>query len=401
MLQLPVSEGELRLNTPVPFRLHVDQALLELTKQRLASARYPQEQSDFGEDDWSQGAKVAAVREVAEYWRDEYDWEKKEVCDARYAASDTEERLETNSNLQEELNAHFSHFLVKLDVPGYGLLVLHYTHAQSAANNAIPMLYSHGWPGSFIEAERVVNELANPKNAKEQAFHFVAPSIPGFGFSPAPVKSGVGPLVVARAYQILMTDVLGYPWYVTQGGDFGSFITRAMAIQYPKSVIAQHLNMFPVPQPTLTSTPLAFLRWKLQSVFYSEFEKEALRVRLNFEIDQSGYLEQQKTRPQTLGFALGDSPVGLLAWFVEKFHDWVDCHDAFSKDDIVTLVMMHWIQGATPALRFYREAFGKGQREAEKTFEVYVSAPTGVSMYKKEQLHVRYQSRFCVPPPSL
>lgn len=234
----------------------------------------------------------------------------------------------------------------------------------------------------------MVTELTNPKNVTDQAFDFVAPSIPGFGFSPAPARSGVGPEVVARAFKMLMTDVLGYPWFVTQGGDFGSFITRSVAIQYPESVVAQHLNMFPVLPPTLLSAPLAFLRWKLQVVFYSRFEREALKVRSNFEVDQSGYLEQQKTRPQTLGFALGDSPVGLLAWFVEKFHDWVDCPDAFSKEDIITLVMMHWIQGATPGLRFYREAFGKGQSEAEKTFSVYVSAPTGVSMYAKEQLHV-------------
>lgn len=234
----------------------------------------------------------------------------------------------------------------------------------------------------------MVTELTNPKKVTDQAFDFVAPSIPGFGFSPAPARSGVGPEVVARAFKILMTDVLGYPWFITQGGDFGSFITRSVAIQYPESVVAQHLNMFPVSPPTLLSAPLAFLRWKLQHVFYSRFEREALKVRSNFEIDQSGYLEQQRTRPQTLGFALGDSPVGLLAWFVEKFHDWVDCHDAFSKEDIITLVMMHWIQGATPGLRFYREAFGEGQSEAEKTFSVYVSAPTGVSMYAKEQLHV-------------
>lgn len=269
--------------------------------------------------------------------------------------------------------------------------MLHFTHARSQNPNAIPLLFSHGWPGSFIEAAKVVNELASPKDEKAQAFHFVAPSIPGFGFSPAPAASGVGPKIVARAYKILMTDVLGYPWFVTQGGDFGSFITRSIAIQYPKNVVAQHLNMFPVPPPTLLSAPLAYLRWKLQSVLYSPFEKQALQVRWNFEIDQSGYLEQQKTRPQTLGFALGDSPVGLLAWFIEKFHDWVDCHDAFAKEDIITLVMMHWIQGATPGLRFYREAFGKGQREAESTFEVYVQAPTGVSMYTKEQLHVSFR----------
>lgn len=189
-----------------------------------------------------------------------------------------------------------------------------------------------------------------------------------------------------------MTEVLGYPWFVTQGGDFGSFITRSIAIQYPKLVVAQHLNMFPVPPPTLTRAPLAYLRWTFSSIFYSKFEREALDVRRNFEVDQSGYLEQQKTRPQTLGFALGDSPVGLLAWFVEKFHDWVDCYDALSDEDVITLVMMHWIQGATPGLRFYREAFGRGMREAEQTFETYVGIPTGVSMYTKEQLHASFSS---------
>lgn len=239
-----------------------------------------------------------------------------------------------------------------------------------------------------MEAVKVVDELSNPKDKGTQAFHFVAPSIPGFGFSPAPLKSGVGPVILARAYHILMTQVLGYRWFATQGGDFGSFITRSIAIQYPNSVVAQHLNMFPVPPPTLWTAPLAYIRWTLSSVLYSRFEKDALEIRHNFELDQSGYLEQQKTRPQTLGFALGDSPLGLLAWFVEKFHDWADCHDALSDDDIITLVMMHWIQGATPGLRFYREAFGCGKREADSTFETYVSAPTGVSMYAKEQLHV-------------
>lgn len=259
------------------------------------------------------------------------------------------------------------------------------------------MLFSHGWPGSFIEAIKVVNELSNPKDPEDVAFHVIAPSIPGFGLSPAPVKSGVGPKLVAQAYKILMTDVLEYPKFVTQGGDFGSFITRSIAIQYPDVVRAQHLNMFPVPPPTLWSAPRAYLRWCFAKFFYSDFERDALRVRRNFEIDQSGYLEQQKTRPQTLGFALGDSPVGLLAWFVEKFHDWVDVHEAFTKDDIITLVLMHWIQGATPGLRFYREAFGREMREAERTFETYVNAPTGVSMFAREQLHVSLSTSLQVP----
>lgn len=238
-----------------------------------------------------------------------------------------------------------------------------------------------------MEASKVVGPLSEPNNSAEQSFHVVAPSIPGFGFSPASSRSGAGPEVTARAFKVLMTDVLGYPRFVTQGGDFGSFITRSIAIQYPDAVVAQHLNMFPVPAPTLSTAPLAYLRWCLSGLLYTDFEKEALRVRKNFETDQSGYLEQQRTRAQTLGFALGDSPVGLLAWFVEKFHDWGHVEQAFDADTIITLVMMHWIQGATPGLRFYQEAFGK-QREAEKTFETYVGCPTGVSMYVKEQLHV-------------
>lgn len=289
---------------------------------------------------------------------------------------------------QRQLNAAFNHFLVKIDVPGYGSLVLHYTYSQSSRSNAIPLLFSHGWPGSFVEAVRVVHPLTEPDNAADPAFNVVAPSIPGFGFSPAPTKSGVGPNIVARSYKILMTDVLGYPKFVTQGGDFGSFITRSIAIQYPQVVRAQHLNMFPAPPPTLWSAPLAYLRWCFSVLTYSDFEHRALQVRCNFEQDQSGYLEEQKTRPQTLGLVLGDSPVGLLAWFVEKFHDWAEVYEALNDSNLITLVIMHWIQGATPALRFYREAFGHGMNEAGKTFETYVSIPTGVSMYAKEQLHV-------------
>lgn len=281
--------------------------------------------------------------------------------------------------------------MVKLNVPGYGPLVLHYCHQKSDQANAISLLFCHGWPGSFLEARNVIGPLTKPTSNQGRPFDVIVPSIPGFGFSPAPKKSGVGPSVVARAYKILMVDVLGYKsGFVTQGGDFGSFISRSLAIQYPEHVVAQHLNMFPVTPPTPLKAPLAYARWCLSSILYSPFEREALTFRRNFELDQSGYLEQQKTRPQTLGFALGDSPVGLLAWFVEKFHDWVDTQGSgpLSDEEIIDLVMMHWIQGATPALRFYREAFWGGKRDAEETFEVYVGAPTGVSMYAKEQLHV-------------
>lgn len=270
--------------------------------------------------------------------------------------------------------------------------MLHYVHEVSDRKDAIPLLFSHGWPGSFLEIRKVIHALAHPESPSEPAFHVVAPSIPGFGPGPAPTKLGIGPTKVARAFDAVMHKVLGYQKYVLQGGDFGSFITRSMAIQFPQRARAQHLNMFPVNPPTFRQ-PLAYLRYQLSSILYSDWEKTAISVRRNFEMDQSGYLEQQKTRPQTLGIALGDSPLGLLAWFVEKFHDWVDTENYTLTDkEVVTFVMMHWIQGATPGLRFYNEAFYRSN-DTERTFETYVSQPTGVSMYPKEQLHVSNNGR--------
>ncbi|KAH8690438.1 putative hydrolases or acyltransferase [Talaromyces proteolyticus] len=282
-LKLPIPMADLKFNVPMPYTISVDGELLELTKQKLALARYPDEQTDFGEGNWAQGAKVSCVKQLAEFWRDKY-------------------------NL-----------------------------------------------GRGREAVRIVHPLTEPKDAADPAFHCIAPSIPGFGFSPAPTKLSK---------------------FCYTGWRFWLLYHRSIAIQYPKVVRAQHLNMFPVPPLSLWSASRAYLRWCLSAFTYSEFENKALQVRRNFETDQSGYLEQQKTRPQTLGFALGDSTVGLLAWFVEKFHDWGDVYEAFSDTDIITLVMMHWIQ-----------AFGRGMQEADKTFEVDVSVPTGASMYAKEQLH--------------
>ncbi|KAF5510285.1 Epoxide hydrolase 1 [Colletotrichum siamense] len=179
-----------------------------------------------------------------------------------------------------------------------------------------------------------------------------------------------------------MTDVLNYPWFVTQGGDLGAFITRWMVIQHPSVVRAQHFNTFPAP---FGAAPFAYLRLRMSGVLYSKYEKRLLRTRSIFHRDQSAYIDMQETRPQTLGFALGDSPIGLLAWFVEKLQSWVDVPEALSNDDIINLVMMHWIQGATPGLRFFRETFGD-KREADKAFDGYLKVPTGVSIFPGEIL---------------
>ncbi|EON66281.1 hypothetical protein W97_05674 [Coniosporium apollinis CBS 100218] len=365
----PTISEDIPLNTPVRYYPRVDDEFLKVTKTKLSLTRYPEEQDGVAEDDWSQGAKVKEVRRLARFWQDKHDWKAQE------------DRIQQMSE----------HFLVRLDVPGYGILDLHFLHQRSKSSNAIPLLFCHGWPGSFLEARHVLTPLTTPSpQHQDLAFHVIVPSIPGFGFSPAPRRPGLGPTILARAYKQLMTSVLGYTsGFATQGGDFGAFVSRSIALQYPDLVLAQHLNMFPVPAPTLLRAPKAYLRWCLSCFLYSDFEKSSLEVRTNFEHDQSGYLDAQKTRPQTLGFALGDSPVGLLAWFVEKFHDWVDVkgNRALEDAEIIDLVMMHWIQGATPGLRFYREAFWGGRRDAEETFERWVGVPTGVSMYAREQLH--------------
>jgi pimeloyl-ACP methyl ester carboxylesterase len=293
---------------------------------------------------------------------------------------------------KKAINSEFNHFKVEVDIDGYGPLPLHYVHEISDRKDAIPLLFSHGWPGNFLEIRKVIKQLAHPESASDPAFQVVAPSIPGFGFSPAPTKPGIGPTKVAQAFDKIMHKVLGYQKYILQGGDFGSFITRSMTIQFPARVRAQHLNMFPVKPPTIRQ-PIPYMRYLLSSILYSDWEKEAMRFRKNFELDQSGYLEQQKTRPQTLGIALGDSPLGLLAWFMEKFHDWMDENNyKLSNKEIITFVMMHWIQGATPGLRFYYEAF-YASNDTETTFETYVAQPTGVSMYPKEQLHASQASQ--------
>ncbi|KAH8596909.1 epoxide hydrolase [Bisporella sp. PMI_857] len=319
---------------PVPFKLKIDRELIVSTKAKLKLARYPQQELT-AEDDWSQGTKLKELKRLAEYWRKEYDWQEEEVLSQ-------------------------SHFQVAVDVEGYGALNIHYVHEVSDREDAMPLY------------EKSSMAFAHPESSFQPASHVVAPSIPGFDLGPAPTNFGMGPTNVARAFDAVMHRALGYPKYVLQGGDFGSFITRSVAIQFPQRARAQHLNMY-----------------QLSSIFYSDWEKKAMNVRRNFEVDQSGYLEQQKTRPQTLGIALGDSPLDLLAWFIEKLHDWVDTDNySLSDKEVITFVMMHWIQGATPGLRFYNVAFYRS-RDTESTFETYVPQSTGVSMYPKDQLHAQ------------
>ncbi len=276
--------------------------------------------------------------------------------------------------------------MVKIDIPSYEPQILHYVHHQSPNPNAIPLIVVHGWPGSFLEARKIIDLLTNPPNEKDQAFHVIVPSIPGYGPGPAPQKSGFGPVKAAQAFKILMVDVLGYKSFATQGGDWGAIITRSMAMQYPQHVKACHTNFVPCGPPPFYKAPLTMARLILHSWLYTAREKQGLEAMQHFMKEQSGYLKQQSTRPQSLGFALGDSPIGLLGWLVEKYHEGTDVKTYTMPDDeIITFTMMHWISGATPGLRFYKAADAEqGPANAVNTYKSYVATPLGLSFFPRE-----------------
>ena len=287
---------------------------------------------------------------------------------------------------QVKINSEFEQFTVEVNVLGYGPQVLHFAHHISSHPNAIPLMFVQGWPGSFLEARKIVQPLTNPPSKKEQAFHVIVPSIPGFGPGPPPTKSGFGPVHTAKAFKQLMVDVLGYDKFVTQGGDWGAMITRSLAMQYPQHVRACHLNMFPCGPPPWYKAPLTMGRLILSPWLYTKREMNALESVQYYLREQSGYLKTQSTRPQSLAFGLGDSPIGLLGWLVEKFHEWMDVENYKMPDEeIITFVMMHWMQGAIPGLRYYKAAYAEeGPTNAKNSFVNYCATPVGVSGFPKE-----------------
>lgn len=275
---------------------------------------------------------------------------------------------------------------MKVDVLGYGQQVIHFAHQRSSRPDALPLLFVSGWPGSFLEARKIIQPLTEPADEDTVAFHLVTASLPGYGPGDPASKSGFGAVHTARAFKQLMVEVLGYDRFVTQGGDWGAIITRSMVMQYPQHVRAYHCNMVACGPPSWYRAPLRLGRLLLHPFLYSASEKRSLAGLQRFVNELDGYMKVQSTRPQSLGFALGDSPIGLLGWFVEKFHDWMDVANYTMPDDeILMFVMMHWMQGSTPGLRFYKASFDEKDISGFTTsFTVYDKTPLGYSMFPKE-----------------
>lgn len=323
-----------------PFALNIPDAQLRDLRDRLARTRWPEEATAPG---WEQGVPLARMRELVEYWREGYDWRR---CEAM-------------------LN-NWGQFQTNIDG-----LDIHFLHVRSPHEGALPILLTHGWPGSVIEFAKVIGPLTNPQahgGSPGDAFHVIVPSLPGFGFSGKPAETGWGVERIAGAWAVLMQR-LGYDHYVAQGGDWGSSVTVQLGRQAPKGLLGIHLNMLSA-KPQRLDDPL------------EPDEVEALRDLEHYGTVEAAYARQQATRPQTLGYALADSPSGQAAWIYEKFQRWSDCggdpESVFTRDELLDNIMIYWLtnSGASSARLYY---------ESMASFRpINVDLPVGVSIFPKE-----------------
>ncbi|MEE6177842.1 epoxide hydrolase family protein [Mycobacterium sp. 050134] len=333
-----------------PFRIDVSDDVLDDLRGRLARTRWPDTECV---DDWSQGIPLAYTRALADHWANAYDWRAREAA----------------------LN-RFDQFVTEID----GLAV-HFIHQRSTHDGAFPLLITHGWPGSVVEFHKVIEPLTNPPSGRpEDAFDVVCPSLPGYGFSGKPTRSGWGVEKIAEAWETLMLRV-GYDRYGAQGGDWGAAVTTQIG-RNGGHCAAIHLNM-PIARPT----PEALENPTPE-------EQKALAAMADHRKWGTGYSTQQSTRPQTLGYGLVDSPVGQLAWIVEKFWAWMDCdghpENVLSRDELLDNVMLYWVTGSgASSARLYWESFrafgGQGR----------VELPTGVASFPIEIL--RAPRSWCEP----
>ncbi len=302
--------------TPSPFSLHLDDAVLTDLHERLLRTRWPDEADDMAP--WTGGTSLAYARQLVDYWRHRFDWRAQEAV----------------------LNA-FEQYRVTID--GIDLHYIHQPGVGPAGGPApMPLLLSHGWPGSVLEFMELIPRLTDPARFggdARDAFTVVAPSLPGFTLSFRPGQPRLGTEQMADICATLMTDVLGYPRYGTQGGDWGAFVTSRMAWKYPHRLAGMHLNFLP-------------LRRDLAPDANMPAQDRAYLAELaTFLREEGGYQAIQGSKPQTLAFGLTDSPAGLAAWIAEKFRSWTDndgdASSAVSVDRMLANITLYWATGAS------------------------------------------------------
>jgi pimeloyl-ACP methyl ester carboxylesterase len=323
-----------------PFRIDVSADVLDDLHDRLVRTRWPDTETV---DDWTQGAPLSWIQDMCRYWAEDYDWRTREA----------------------RLN-RFDQYITTIDG-----LDIHFVHQRSPHAEARPLVITHGWPGSIVEFHKVIEPLTNPTahgGHAADAFHVVCPTLPGFGFSGKPETTGWGVERIADAWAVLMAR-LGYDSYFAQGGDWGSAVTRAIGAADAQHCAAIHITLAMGTRPRVDGEA-------------RPDEQRALDGTAYYQRWDSGYSKQQATRPQTVGYALADSPSGQAAWILEKFWAWTDCdghpENVLDRDELLDNVMFYWAtNSAASSARIYWESFGKARA-------TQLTVPVGVTVYPKE-----------------
>ncbi|PVY77793.1 pimeloyl-ACP methyl ester carboxylesterase [Cupriavidus alkaliphilus] len=339
-----------------PFKAHVPQAQLNDLRKRIAATRWPDK--EIVNDD-SQGVQTTQVRELVRYWGTKYDWRKAEA----------------------QLNA-LPQFVTKIDG-----VDIHFIHVRSRNPNALPVILTHGWPGSIFEFVNTIGPLTDPEKyggKAEDAFDVIIPSIPGYGFSGRPKELGWNPDRTARAWDVLMKR-LGYTHYVSQGGDHGSVISDALARQAPAGLRAIHLNM---PATVPGGLMKSILAGDPAPTELTPAERDAYQSLSTFFGRNAAYGAMMVTRPQTIGYSLSDSPSGLAAWTYEKIAQWSDSDGVpervLTRDAILNDITLYWLTntGASSSRFYWENNNNNFSAEAQKTRDIKV--PVAITVFPHE-----------------
>ncbi|KAI1620733.1 microsomal epoxide hydrolase [Exophiala viscosa] len=340
------------------YTISVPEPDIQKLNDKLDSAIFPDE---LDEAEWDYGSPLNDIQRLTKYWCHDFDWR----------------------SAEEKLNK-LPHFVTQVQCEGYESLKIHFLHKKSTVKGAIPLIFVHGWPGNFLEATKIIDSLSSSKDG-QVSFHVVAPSLPNFGFSEGTKKRGFAINQYAETMHKLMLR-LGYSEYVTQGGDWGWSITRAMSLLYPQHCRATHLNMDAADPPTFLKHPFLAIEAALRPL--SEREKQGVARSEWFEKEGFGYNLQQRTKPQTLAYGLADSPVALLAWIYEKLHDWTDSYP-WTDEEVCTWISIYWFSTAGPAAscRIYHETGRSGpwgERLTRDTLKQWQPVKLGLSHFPRD-----------------
>ncbi|SDR56848.1 Pimeloyl-ACP methyl ester carboxylesterase [Rhizobiales bacterium GAS113] len=329
-----------------PFTIAIPETEIAELRRRLRAARWPDQPTDAG---WELGTDIAYLRELVAYWGSGFDWRAREA----------------------ELN-RLPQFKMELDG-----IAIHFVHAKAKGGAGLPLVLTHGWPGSFAEFAKLIPMLTDPAahgGEAGDAFDVVVPSLPGYGFSDRPTRLGYDPSRIADLWAALMME-LGYRRFAAQGGDWGAAVTTALGLRHQERLIGLHFNYIP-----------GSFQIVGEASEFSEDERASLARRAAWAEAEGGYAHVQRTRPQSLAYALNDSPVGLAGWIAEKFRVWTDCggeiERAVTRDELLTDISIYWFtQTISSSIRLYYEVRNKPLRfqPGEK-----VQVPCAIAHFPKE-----------------